>query len=299
MRSREYQSSVSAWGDSICYPLKMTITAICIPIVLIVISSFAFAKEPKRIVSINLCADQYILALARKDQILALSPFAHNREMSYFAKKAKAFPKIRDDAESVLQLKPDLVIASVFNSTNTLKLIRRQNIKILTLGYETKLDDIAKNIRIAGEAIGNNDKLKLWENKFSIAKKQAQNIYSGLKYTALFYQRAGYISGKDSLTGKILEHVGLNNYASNLSKSAFGSLKLEKLLISPPDLLFLSKNNDKYEDQGNKLLNHPALLKIYQNKYMLNIPVSETVCGGPSTISMLNRLKNIRKKVIK
>jgi iron complex transport system substrate-binding protein len=65
---------------------------------------------PKRIVSFNLCADQLLLALADPAQIAGLSPYAVNPLLSVMTERAAAFPRLDWDAESVVNLAPDLVL---------------------------------------------------------------------------------------------------------------------------------------------------------------------------------------------
>src|SRR5690349_24667021 len=65
---------------------------------------------PRRVVSFNLCADQLLLALADPGQIAGLSPYAVNPLLSVMTDKAAAFPRLDWDAESVVNLAPDLVL---------------------------------------------------------------------------------------------------------------------------------------------------------------------------------------------
>ena len=70
----------------------------------------AAPAPPRRIVSLNTCADQYVLALADPGQIAALSPYGHDPELSAAVAKARRFPVLKRPAEEVLALRPDLVI---------------------------------------------------------------------------------------------------------------------------------------------------------------------------------------------
>ena len=69
------------------------------------------SDRPMRIVSLDFCSDQYVLKLADRAQILALSPDA-GREFSFMREAAAGLPTVRPVAEDVLILQPDLVIRS-------------------------------------------------------------------------------------------------------------------------------------------------------------------------------------------
>ena len=61
----------------------MLLRVLAILMLMIFAGGAAQAAAPRRIVSINLCADQYLLALADRDQIVGLSQWAHNPAMSF------------------------------------------------------------------------------------------------------------------------------------------------------------------------------------------------------------------------
>eukprot|EP01034_Spumella_vulgaris_P018901 gene18901-24162_t len=65
---------------------------------------------PQRIVSINLCADQLVLALADRGQIAGLTKNATDREMSGEAAAARGIPLLSNSAEQILAIEPDLIV---------------------------------------------------------------------------------------------------------------------------------------------------------------------------------------------
>ena len=62
-----------------------------------------------RIVSLDYCADQFVLGLADRERILALSPDA-GKDFSYLRAEASGLPTVRPRSEDVLALRPDLVV---------------------------------------------------------------------------------------------------------------------------------------------------------------------------------------------
>ena len=61
---------------------------------------------PSRIVSINLCADELLVALADPEQIAALSPYATDPDLSFMAKEAAKFRHDAGTAETVVDIDP-------------------------------------------------------------------------------------------------------------------------------------------------------------------------------------------------
>ena len=70
--------------------------------------TWAIAALEPRVVSLDYCADQYVLGLADPDHVLAVSDHADDRH-SYLRAQAQGVPQIRDDAEDVDALERNLV----------------------------------------------------------------------------------------------------------------------------------------------------------------------------------------------
>ena len=87
---------------------------------------------PRRVVSINLCADELLLALADPGQIASLSVYATDPDLSTVVAEAAAFPHHAASAESVVALAPDLVLAGRFTKRDTRDMLTR-------LGYRLEL----------------------------------------------------------------------------------------------------------------------------------------------------------------
>lgn len=82
---------------------------------IVAIGSTALAAEaPQRVVSINLCGDELLLALADPRQIAALSTYATDPTLSAFTAEAECFRHDAADAETVIDIGPDLVLAGRF-----------------------------------------------------------------------------------------------------------------------------------------------------------------------------------------
>ena len=71
-------------------------------------AALAAAAAKPSAVSLDYCADQYLLALADDDQILAVSRGA-DKHYSYMREAAAPFHKIRASMEEALVLKPDII----------------------------------------------------------------------------------------------------------------------------------------------------------------------------------------------
>ena len=236
------------------------------------------APKPKRIVSLNLCADQYLMALADRGQIVALSRNARDPSMSADAAKARRYPITRGGAEDVLALRPDLIVAApgrVDAATTAL----RGRAHTLDVPPANSYAEIIDQVRTIAAAVGHPAR-----GEALIAHMNAQlgtvSTGAGRGRTAAYYQRRGYLTGAGTLVDELLRHVGLRNLAASLGKPALSRIGLEELARAQPDYLVVETETDRISDQGTEMLHHPVLASIPR----IRLPQSWTVCGGPAYV---------------
>lgn len=245
-------------------------------------------EPPQRIVSINVCADQYLLTLASRERILALSPFARDPITSYYAQRAHGIPQVNDDAESVLQLRPDLVLASRFNNALTLRLLRGQGLRVLALAHPQSFAEARTQMIRVAHALGVTAWGVVMARRFDEVLRRARNAADdGRPVTTLYYDRGGYALGAGSLSMAMLAHVGLENAAAGLG--AIAPVSIETVLAARPDLLVVPESV-RQADRGAALLAHPALTRLYPPGRRLRFPAASVVCPGPSLIPGLDAL---------
>ena len=87
-----------------------------------------------RIVSLNLCADPYLMAFAAKSQIAALTHLSRDPDLSAYADTAQAFPVSDGQIETLIELQPDIVIVSSWSDPMRNALIERLGLSNLGFG---------------------------------------------------------------------------------------------------------------------------------------------------------------------
>ncbi len=249
----------------------------------------ASAQQP-RIASINVCTDQLLLALADPQQILGLSPYSRDAVRSWSASEAAKFPKLSGEAEDVLILKPDVVVAGRFTKRATRELLKQKGLRVVEFDAARSFDDVRSQIRRMGEIVGHPDRAAAEVARLDAAVARMRAQVKGQPYKVLAVSRRGWVSGSDSLTSAMLAEVGLSNAASAFGLRLGGFAPLEAIIQLKPDLLLLSDSGDVAEDQGKAFLLHPALEKLYPPEKRIVVSERLTVCGGPMLVEALDRL---------
>ncbi len=242
------------------------------------------AEAPSRVVSINLCADELLVALAAPEQIAALSVYATDPRLSYVAAAAKAFRHDAGDAETVVDLDPDLVLAGRFTKRATRDMLAALGYRVVLLDPARSVDDSIAQVREVAALVGHPERGEALVAAIDAARASAvaAGRERGRRATAAVYQRRGYVTGADTLTGDLLGAVGFVNVGGSLAGERGGFVPLERLIDQPPDYLVVTSFADGAGDQGSALLAHPALSALFPPQKRIVLPERLTVCGGPS-----------------
>lgn len=250
------------------------------------------APAPERIVSINLCADELLIALADPSQIAALSVTADNPQLSYFAKEAAAYRHDAGSAETVIDLKPDLVLAGRFTKRATRDMLTALGYRVVLLDPARSIADSIAQIREIAALVGHADRGEALVADILAARDRAEAAAAARDSTptAAVYQRRGYVTGGESLTAELLAVVGLADAGGTLAGGQGGFVPLEQLVAEPPQILVVSSVSATAEDQGSALLVHPALAALFPVEKRIVLPEKLTVCGGPSLPAALDWL---------
>ena len=256
----------------------------CSLLLALVLAAGHAVAQPKRIISVNLCADQYLLALADPDQIVALSNNAHNPDLSFFAEKARAYPLVKGDFEKILTLNADLIITNPFWNAQSRSLIEKFDLPILQFESAQTYAGIKDKTREIAAAIGHPERgEKLIENMDTALDDIArQTATLSHRPTALHYQRRGYLTGQNSLISEIMERGGLRNMADDLHTPYVRRIPLELVLQAQPDFILSNVATGAKNDLGSELLDHPAFTRIYGADRRIYLPEPMTMCDGPA-----------------
>jgi iron complex transport system substrate-binding protein len=240
----------------------------------------ASAADLPRVASMNVCTDQLLLTLADPDQILGLSRYARDRFQSWAADDARRYRILSGGAEDILVLKPDVVVASLFDKRSTRELLRAKGVHLVEFGVPRSLDEVKDQIREMGEIVQHPDRATAEIARLEAAITRARQAIAQKRYRVLPLSRRGWVSGSESLLSSLLTETGLFNAAGELGVAFGGFASLEAIVNLKPDFILVSETGDRAEDDGRAFLLHPALERFYPPSKRIVIPDRLTVCGG-------------------
>lgn len=233
------------------------------------------SARPTRIVSLDYCADQYVLRLAGRERILALSPDAEKPE-SYMRAHAAGLPKVRPLAEDVLALRPDLVVRTYGGGPNAPGFFAAAGVPVLQIGYARDLAGLSRLVREAGEGLGEVEKAEALADEIEV--RLAALDPSPHPRAALYMTPGGVTSGPGSLVHQMLTAAGLQNFQQ---EQGWRPIPLERLAYQQPDLVaaaFFNEGKDLADFWG--AMGHPVAKQQLKERPVVWLQGAWTACGG-------------------
>ena len=259
-----------------------------------IVSPLNAAEKPKRIVSLNVCTDQLVVMLAKRQNIASITFLGADPEISPNADKAKGLYLNKGRAEEILSLKPDLVLASSYTFRPTLTLLKQLGIRVIEVpAVQTLAAARAQILRVAneiGEAKAGIDAVAHFDRRMD----KLQKMQPSHRPNAIVYHANGYTSGKGTLINEILELGGFENFAGQFDVSGYGYLPLELLVRHSPDFVVLEQVYRGSPALAQEIFRHPALIRKAKTWQSVSIPLSRWSCPGPSLLEAAERLAAAR-----
>src|SRR5260370_27310263 len=182
----------------------------------------ALAAGLPRVASMNVCTDQLLIPLADPEQILGLSRYSRDGSESWAAGDARRYRILSGGAEDILALRPDIVVASLFDKRSTRELLKEKGLRLAEVAVPRNLEEVKAQIRQMGEIVQHPDRAAAEIARLDAAIADARRVVVEKQYSIMPLSRRGWVSGRDSLVSSLLAENGLNNAARDLSVSAGG-----------------------------------------------------------------------------
>ncbi len=234
----------------------------------------AFAA-PQRVVSLDYCADQYVLALADRVQIAALSRGAQ-RDDSYFRDRARGIRQVRPDLEDVLALKPDLIVRNWGGPWDAERVYARFGVTVLHVGDAHTFADARADVLSAARALGHEERGETIARDMDarLARLRAEATRS--PPPVMYLSSGGAVAGSGVLMDDVIRAAGGRNVWTGESWTV---LPLERMVETPPALIALA-----FFDNGRTRINawsparNPVLQRALARTQTVRLPPAAIAC---------------------
>ncbi len=236
------------------------------------------------LISLNPCIDAILVAIAPRDQVLALSHYSRNPGTSSIPDNALEYYRfIGGTAEEVLAASPDLVLASTFIEPATRAAFERLGVRVETFGSPTNLAQSIAQVRRVAALTGNGAAGERLVADMAQAARPPSP--SARPITALLWQPGQIVPGEATLIADLLRRQKFISHSAARGLGQADFVSLETLLDDPPELVLVAGDS-----AGQR---HPLLQRMDATRvepfagWLIN-------CGGPSVVAASNRLRMVR-----
>jgi iron complex transport system substrate-binding protein len=227
------------------------------------------------VVSLNLCTDELLVLLA-PERVAALSPLARDASLSVVAGAADKLPWVRADAEAVLRLHPDLVLAGDYGAQGVVAALRERGVRVVQVSEPTDFAGVAGQVSLVAAALGvpaKGDALAA-DMRARLAAVQRRD-----RGSAVMWEARGFSAGPGGFGDAVLRAAGYRNVGTG------GEMGVEALVAHPPDVLITS-TAPAYPSLSTDLLWHPALRGLHRRV----VAPALLACAGPWSVSAVEVL---------
>lgn len=248
----------------------------------------AVPPERPTVASINLCTDQLVLELADPAQIVTLSWLSADPEESLFAGEAARYPLNYGTAEELLAHAPDVVIAGAYTNGFTRALLRDLGFTVVDVMPADSIADIEDTLLVVGSAIRQQVRAEALIAEMRARRRTFEIDLPDAPVDAVVVRPGGFTVDAGSLAHELMTLAGLRNVPAAHGLDRWGSLSVETLLRTEPELLIVTSYRDDAPSLANTVLAHPALQALADRIDTLTIPSGYWGCGLPDSLDSVD-----------
>lgn len=248
--------------------------------------SVSLPQHPSRIVSLTYGTDEILLGLVDTSRVIALSRYAGNRDISFVTEEEAAAVGRKADlnAESIMALKPDLVVASTAVSPQLVSLLRQSGVPVYVSLVAANWDEMEEKVRGVAKAVHEEEAgesmVQDMEDKRAALEEKLSAIGPSDERCALGLSFRGILGKKGTLFSEVLAMAHVKDGAAryDVPKGTNAYLSLEILPEIDPDVILLPvwkvKAGDDEKEFAREIMENPAYrdVKAVKNGRLIPFP---------------------------
>ena len=230
--------------------------------------------------SLDQCADQYVLALTPRDEIVGLSKRALNAD-SFERDRARGLPERRATLESALGARPTVAVVYWTEDARLPSALRRRGVDVVQIDEAHDFPGIRANIRKVAAALGETPAGEALVARMDADLARSRGAWRGAR--ALYLTPYGFTAGKDTLVGAMMAAAGLVTAATG---DGYSPVSLEQLALDPPKALVLGFFRDLAAGRQRwTVAGNGYLKRLVADRAIASLPGRELGCPSWSAAS--------------
>jgi iron complex transport system substrate-binding protein len=212
----------------------------------------AAMAAPVRVLSLNVCTDQMLLALAPQNRIASVTFMAREPAPLRLWPQGARIPVNYGSAEEVLAAHPDLVLAGPFLPPLTKKLLAKGGVKVVEVPLAENFDQIRGVTRLVAKALGEEARGEQLIARMDADLATAAAHRPARAVRVAEWGNGGQVPGGGGLFGTLLKTAGAQSIGG-------GTYDVEALVAQKPEALLYSDTYRGLPSLRADQDDHPAL----------------------------------------
>lgn len=246
---------------------------ICVALATLAFSSTAAQAMPLRIMALDQCADQYVLALA-PDADIALSPRADDPD-AWLRQQAVGHRRLRPTLEAAVGFQPDVVVRYWGGEPRLLTALAQRGVKVTTIDDAVDLEGVRRNMRTVAQDLGRAERGRVLERQMNAKLAKAAPVPRKTEAPgAVYLTSGGFTAGPGTLIDAMMRAAGFKNLSA---APGFGALSVERIAMNPPVgfvLGFFDQLRADLRGPGR----HPVVARAAEGRTAARLPAATLTC---------------------
>jgi iron complex transport system substrate-binding protein len=223
-----------------------------------------------RVVSLDQCADQYVLALAPRTEIAWVSKRALNADSNQ-KPRAAGLPEHRATLEAALSTRATIAVRYWTPDARLPDALRRRGVQVVQLDEANDFAGIRANVRKVAAALGEAPAGEALIGRMDAELSASRGAWGGAR--ALYLTPGGFTAGRETLVAAMMGAAGLVTAATG---AGYRPVSLEALVLDPPSALVLGFFRD--------LAGGRQRWTIGGNSYLRSLAARRTIASLPGSL---------------
>jgi iron complex transport system substrate-binding protein len=213
--------------------------------------------------------------------------------VSTIVDRVKGITLVHASAEEILSLHPDAVVLYAGTAPRLHVQLKTAGVPIIDVAWANSLADVRRITLALGRTLGEEPRARALLAAMDATLAAAGQARPPVR--TLIYGPNGYATS-DGVTEDIFARVGLINVASVTGETRDGTIPIESVVASPPELLLLSGADPNRPSFANLVLHHPALVSLARRIDVAQISLTPFLCPGPWSVDVAPKLAELGRQ---
>lgn len=202
----------------------------------------AAGEPPRRVVSLNLTADELLTEMLPPGRLVAVTRWADDPDTSSVAGRVPAAAERmpRADLERLLALRPDLVVVSEHTDADFLRLVEKSGLRFHRLAGLGSLAGIRAAIVELGRVVGTEAEAAHLVARFDAVLADLARRLEGAPRPRVLYWADPHTAGAGTAIGALVETAGGTNVARAMGLQGIVPLASERVFEAAPDVFLVT-----------------------------------------------------------